>query len=324
MTITFGKPEKPSVYFKAWIAGDAGSGKSWAAVHFGKGLAQGGKVAVACTELEGTAFVQGEFDQFNWPAPYTTQAAAGIIRTAVEQGYKVLIFDSGSSLFEDDGGLLDQVERNAQANKRNYAAVADWKAPKQASKEFWRDVVLPAPIHILFTIRAEESIVLVGKTDRGQEDWRKTRKLATDKKRRFDVHTTFLLAPEGDGMPGEAEPHSVSFLKDRIGLKAKLGVPRYLDEAYGAKVAALLSAEGAPSTPGKATTTVETYIIGVKPGTKNHWLEGDNLWLTMTNEKADELLPSRDMTGAYLRAVGVKLKPHEGKDVYEVSKIEVL
>jgi hypothetical protein len=164
----FTKPELEPMWLFAAVAGDTGTGKSYSAMRLMRGLIGSDDFAVIDTEqgrashyhknrlgARGFDFISCRLD-----APYTPERYQAAAQAAIQTGVKGLIIDSGSHLWESDGGVQDQAEQGARKLAKQWntsvdkAQFAAWREPKD---RMWKLIWFldKAPIHIIVCLRAK-------------------------------------------------------------------------------------------------------------------------------------------------------------------------
>jgi hypothetical protein len=152
----FEKAQRKKAKLRLAIAGPSGSGKTFSALLIAKGI--GGKVAVIDTENRSSelyadnAKIDLDFDVAPLPPPYHPDRYVEGIRAAKAAGYDIVIVDSGSHAWMGEGGMLDEVDTAAKANRGN--SMAGWKAVAPIEKRFLQAIV-NTDIHIIMTLRTK-------------------------------------------------------------------------------------------------------------------------------------------------------------------------
>jgi hypothetical protein len=139
------------------LIGPSGAGKTWTALtvagEFGK------KILLIDTEEGSGALYADKFayDHLNWLPPYDPRDLTSTLETA-GQNYDVVIVDSLSHFWDDEGGLLDIVDSVAarSSSKNSFAA---WKEGTPIQKDMVRSF-LRCGAHVIVTMRAKTEYVL--------------------------------------------------------------------------------------------------------------------------------------------------------------------
>ena len=170
------------------LAGASGSGKTRTALHLAKGMANGtGQIAVIDTEAgralhyaprpgEKSDSSKGTFDFFHidFQPPFEPERYVEAIRFAESKGATVIVIDSTSHEWAGEGGCSDiqaieaeRMARRAAGENGNWEAQIErmtapaWKKPKLRHKRMVSRL-LQSRAHLIFCLRAEEKIKIVG------------------------------------------------------------------------------------------------------------------------------------------------------------------
>ena len=170
------------------LAGASGSGKTRTALHLAKGMANGtGQIAVIDTEAgralhyaprpgEKSDSSKGTFDFFHidFQPPFEPERYVEAIRFAESNGATVIVIDSTSHEWAGEGGCSDiqaieaeRMARRAAGENGNWEAQIErmtapaWKKPKLRHKRMVSRL-LQSRAHLIFCLRAEEKIKIVG------------------------------------------------------------------------------------------------------------------------------------------------------------------
>ncbi|MGI9503058.1 MAG: AAA family ATPase [Geminicoccaceae bacterium] len=141
---TFGEPEIQPGFMCFGIAGATGTGKTYSAMELMVGLVGDGNFGVLDTEqgraihyhkkklgAKGFEFLHAPFNP-----PYSPDRYKKGVEAAAKQGIKGLIIDSGSHMWEGEGGMQDQVEKRAADLAKRFGGDRDkyqfsaWQKPK--------------------------------------------------------------------------------------------------------------------------------------------------------------------------------------------------
>lgn len=316
MPLELKPPPPPDVKAKLVVAGAPGAGKTRGATELMRGLVgPQGKFVVVNTERSGTSFLpRRDFLQYDWLPPYSPERALEILAELEREKFDGTVFDSASSIYEDAGGMQDIVERIKGGDDRK--SMPAWQAVKKESKKLMH-FIMECDAHIILCMRAEARIV-VTREDGRQAIAQAGYQPVFDKKRMFDPHVVFMLAPERS-IPTDPEPHSFQFWKDRVGLK-HLPHPARLSVEYGEQIAAHLGqiAIGAPNEP-------LTITVVSKKKANNKWVVlGANEALNIPDSpEADGLLAGDTIVITGYEHKGRKPVDGSEKDCYAVSEWRV-
>jgi hypothetical protein len=153
----FKKAERKQAKLRLGLVGPAGSGKTFSALQIASGL--GGKVAVIDTE-RGSASLYSDlldFDVAEMEPPYTTQKYITYLQEAEKAGYDVIILDSITHAWAGEGGLLEEVDKRAGANRGN--SFTAWREVTPMHNRFI-DAMLNCKAHLIATMRSKTEYVL--------------------------------------------------------------------------------------------------------------------------------------------------------------------
>lgn len=137
------------------IAGPAGAGKTWTALHIAAAL--GGTCAIIDTEAGTSNKYAGIIDDFIFDvleldAPYDPERYVEAIKFCEEQGYDNIIVDSLSHAWNAEGGALDQVNKaSVRYGGNSHYAWAD-VTPKH-NHLFQK--ILQSPANVIGTMRTK-------------------------------------------------------------------------------------------------------------------------------------------------------------------------
>lgn len=214
------------------VSGPSGSGKTYTALLLAKGMANGtGQIAVIDTEAgralhyaprpgEKADPLKGTFDFFHvdFTPPFTPERYVEATRFAEEKGATVIVIDSTSHEWAGEGGLSDiaalEAERMARvAAEKNGGSweaqiermtAPSWKKPKIRHKRMISKL-LQSRAHLIFCLRAEEKIKIVGGkvTPIGFQ-------AICEKAFPFEMTGSFMLHPDRPGCPDYQLPHKLN------------------------------------------------------------------------------------------------------------------
>lgn len=242
MTFTFKTAVRERVGLIIALAGPSGSGKTLSALKIARGLAGGDDSKIAFVDTEAGrglhyAPAPGEksgpdrfaFAYADMKPPFSPDAYTEAIKAADGAGFEVVVIDSGSHLWEGEGGVQDQhdaildaeVERARKNHSGNWAfdedrtrdrlSVGAWKKPKAAHKRFVSRL-LQTRAHIIICLRADEKMRMEKvKDDRGREKtviiqakdmppaerWQPI----CEKRLPYEMTVSFVLTPDRPGFP---------------------------------------------------------------------------------------------------------------------------
>ncbi len=149
----FKKATKEQSNSKFFIAGPAGSGKTYTALLCAQALAPKGKIALIDTESKRASKYADifEFDTDTLGQPFTPEKYVEAIGSAEKAGYDVVIVDGVSPEWEGSGGCL---AIHAEAEDRLGNSYAAWNkvTPRHA---LLIEAIQQCSIHIIVTARAK-------------------------------------------------------------------------------------------------------------------------------------------------------------------------
>jgi hypothetical protein len=200
------------------IAGASGSGKTFSALRLATGLAGDGKIAAIDTEAGRMLHYadQFEFQHGELRPPFTPEAYMEAIEAAEAAGFRVIVVDSYSHLWDGEGGLQDiqmaELERmctddrsgKVDERKMERLTAPAWKKPKLRNKKLVNRL-LQCRSHLVFCLRAEEKIRFDKvKDDRGYErtvivpaGWIPI----CEKRFPFEMTVSMVMLPDNPGVP---------------------------------------------------------------------------------------------------------------------------
>ena len=274
MATTFSTATRRSLKLRLAIDGAAGSGKTYTALRIAHGLGQ--HVFVIDTQYGSAGLYAGEVeDGVTWNFQhavlnqYTVEWYEDAIHTAERLGADVIVIDSLSSAWDDTGGILEQVDREAEkrsSDGRPKGSFAAWGKGGQLYKRLIK-AMLASPCHIIATLRTKTDYVM----EADENGKMKVRKLGLRPIQRegvdyeFDLgfsmamdHTAVVtkthckLFPSGMEIPSPGKETAQRILE-------------WLDA--GADTAGPVSSS-APETPAEATGTEvpeASHVVGAEP-----------------------------------------------------------
>lgn len=150
MAIQIRKAERVKSKLRLGIAGPSGAGKTMGALKLAKGL--GGKICLIDTERgSGDLYAHlYDYDIISLTPPYAPKNYVDAVKAAEEAGYDVIIIDSLSHAWTDEGGLLDQVE------KKGGSSFNAWKDITPQHRTLV-NAMLNSTAHIIATMRSKQA-----------------------------------------------------------------------------------------------------------------------------------------------------------------------
>lgn len=167
MTFAIVKAERKATPALIGLWGPSGSGKTFSALRLARGLVgPQGKIGVIDTENRRAEFyanVAGGWDHIDLQPPFGPQRYTEAFKSYEDAGkYGCIIVDSMSHVWEGEGGVLDIANSQTTKSGRDMIGLAKWNAPKTAYKRMLNGL-LRAPFHVIFCLRAKESVRQKGK-----------------------------------------------------------------------------------------------------------------------------------------------------------------
>lgn len=161
MAIEIRKAERRKSKLRLGLAGPSGAGKTMSALKLAKGL--GGRVCMIDTERgSGDLYADlYDYDIITLEPPYAPKNYAEAIHEAERAGYDVIVIDSLSHAWSDEGGLLDQADKLGKSAKNSYTVWADLTPQHRLLV----NTMLGSPCHIVATVRSKQAYELEEYTD---------------------------------------------------------------------------------------------------------------------------------------------------------------
>ena len=149
----------------------SGGGKTFSAFLLARGILDSiigpgkGKIAMIDTENGRALFYSDDPEIGPWyhcdlQPPFTAEKYIDAFKDCLAQGADIIIVDSGSHVWEGEGGALDQAEAMEQAAKEKGRAdpgLSKWKNPKIRHKRY-SNFLTRSSIPVIFCLRAKEGI----------------------------------------------------------------------------------------------------------------------------------------------------------------------
>ena len=156
--ITIRKAERRKAKLRLGIAGVSGSGKTMGALKLAHGI--GKKICLIDTERgSGDLYASMyDYDIITLAPPYAPKNYIDAIEAAENAGYEVIIIDSLSHAWSDEGGLLDQVDKIA-AGSNNGNSYTAWRNVTPQHRALV-GAMLNSPAHIIATMRSKQEYAL--------------------------------------------------------------------------------------------------------------------------------------------------------------------
>lgn len=204
MAIQIRKAERVRSKLRLALAGPAGAGKTMSALKVAKGM--GGKVCIIDTERGSGDLYANLYDYsvITLEPPFKPDLAIEAIHAAEKAGFDVIIIDSLSHFWSDEGGLLDQADKMQSSGKNRFTMWADLTPQHRRLV----NAMLNSPKHIIGTMRSKQEYAM-----------------ETDEKGKASVRKLGLAPVQRDGMEYEftvffdiSQDHYAKATKDRTNM----------------------------------------------------------------------------------------------------------
>lgn len=152
------KAERAQSKLRIGLAGPSGSGKTMSSLKLARGMAgPDGKICMIDTERgSGQLYAHvTNFDYIELKAPYAPKNYVEAIQAAEDGGYDVVIIDSLSHAWTDEGGLLDQADKLSKGGNR-FTVWADL-TPQHRKLV---NGMLGSDCHIIATVRSKQEYTI--------------------------------------------------------------------------------------------------------------------------------------------------------------------
>lgn len=158
MAIQIRKAERFKSKLRLGLAGASGAGKTMSSLKLARGLVgDTGKILLIDTE-RGSGDLYAHlfaYDIITLMPPYKPQVYADAIKAGVEANYDVIIIDSLSHAWSDEGGLLDQADKKRSGGN----GFTVW-AELTPQHRMLVNSMLNAPCHIIATVRSKQDYAM--------------------------------------------------------------------------------------------------------------------------------------------------------------------
>ena len=226
--VGFRKATREAVKARIALAGPTGSGKTYTALVLAAALveADGGRMAVIDTEKESALLYANdfEFDHASLGPPYSPQRYVAAIHAAEEAGYTVVVVDSLSHAWSDEGGVLSIVDDEVARTKSGNSFAAWRKGTPEQNRLV--NALVQSPIHVVATMRTKMAYALEKDERTGRQQ---VRKLGMEPVQRENIEYEFAVVGELDLDHRLMVTKSrLTNLQDRVVLKPGLAFGREL------------------------------------------------------------------------------------------------
>jgi hypothetical protein len=225
MAIEIRKAERVKSKLRLGLAGPSGSGKTMSALKVAKGI--GGPVCLIDTERGSGDLYANLYDYsvITLEPPFKPDMLIEAIHAAEKAGFNVIIIDSLSHFWSDEGGILDQADKMQNSGKNRFTLWADLTPQHRRLV----NALLNSPKHIIGTMRSKQEYAM-----------------ETDDKGKASVKKLGLAPVQREGMEYEftvffdiSQDHYAKATKDRTNM---FGNEVFImDEQIGRRIAEWLN-----------------------------------------------------------------------------------
>ncbi len=158
MTVEFRKAQRSQSKLRIGLAGPSGAGKTMSALKLARGIVgPSGRIAMIDTERgSGDLYAHlTEYDIIGLTPPYAPKNYVEAIEAAEDAGYDIIIIDSLSHAWSDEGGLLDQADKLSAGGNRFTA----WASLTPQHRKLVNGM-LNSDCHIIATVRSKQEYAM--------------------------------------------------------------------------------------------------------------------------------------------------------------------
>jgi hypothetical protein len=150
------KAERVKSKLRLGLAGPSGSGKTMSALKVAKGI--GGPVCLIDTERGSGDLYANLYDYsvITLEPPFKPDILIEAIHAAEKAGFNVIIIDSLSHFWSDEGGILDQADKMQNSGKNRFTLWADLTPQHRRLV----NALLNSPRHIIGTMRSKQEYAM--------------------------------------------------------------------------------------------------------------------------------------------------------------------
>jgi hypothetical protein len=290
MSFVFRPAKRENVPLLIGLAGGTGSGKTYSALLFARGLAGGQPFAIVDTEngrAKHYADLFPEMQHADITAPFRPDKYADAVQAADAEGFGVILVDSVSHEWAGDGGCLDWHDEIAGGDpKKNLSA---WIPVKREHKKMVTRL-LQVNAHVILCFRAEPKVEQVKDQDgkwkivpkaslTGLDGWLPI----TEKMLPYELTASFLLMAGAPGIPKPIklqEQHKPFFPPDQP-----------IDEETGKLLGEW--AKGGKAQPDKPASESRGMRIGLDSDALNAKIEEAGIEREVVQAIGHELFPGK-------------------------------
>jgi len=197
------------------FAGLSGSGKTYSALAFARGLVgEYGKIGFIDTEQKRASLYSDKFGGFkviNMDAPFSPDRFIEAIKVFKDAGYGCVIIDSMSHEWEGVGGILEMADNQKYGNGKAMVGLSKWNVPKAKHKKMM-NYMLQCGMHVLACYRAKKPMEEV--FENGKKIMREgALQICAEHKNIYDI-TVSLILDEDTKFPAINKkcPEDIEFL----------------------------------------------------------------------------------------------------------------
>jgi len=162
------KAERKRSKLRLGVAGPSGAGKTYSSLLLAQGL--GGSICLIDTE-RGSGDLYADlldYDIITLEPPFAPKFYYDAIKAAEQAGYDIIIIDSLSHAWQDEGGLLDQADKKAGSTDRFRV----WSELTPQHRQLV-NAMLNSPAHVIGTMRSKQSYAMDYDQKSGKHNIRK-------------------------------------------------------------------------------------------------------------------------------------------------------
>lgn len=220
MPVQIRKAERKRSKLRLGLAGPSGAGKTYSALKLAKGI--GGSICMIDTERgSGDLYADiADYDIITLEPPYAPKNYLEAIKAAEDAGYDIIIIDSLSHAWQDEGGLLDQADRKSGSTDRFRV----WAELTPQHRQLV-NAMLNSPTHIIATMRSKQGYAMEQDEKSGKTSIRKVG-LAPVQREGMEYEFTIFMDID--------QHHNATTTKDRTAMFADEVFT--IDESVGERV----------------------------------------------------------------------------------------
>jgi len=244
MAAAIRKAERQKAKLRLALAGPSGSGKTMSALKLARGVVgPEGRICMIDTERGSGDLYAGltDYDIITLAPPFKPSAYVEALHDAEAAGYDIIIVDSLSHAWMDEGGLLDQADKMEASGKNRFTMWAELTPQHRALV----NALLQSPKHLVVTMRSKQEYALEKDEKTGKN---RVRKLGMGVVQRDGIEYEFtVLLDIEQNHHAHASKDRTAMFDDEIFL---------IDEKTGQRLATWLN-EGKDAPPEKAKSAAE-------------------------------------------------------------------